>query len=222
MLTEKLLSFTLLGAEWILWLLIALSVASIGIMIERAYYFLANRLPDAAGLAVKILKGDIEGAKAAVATAPGMQAAVVREALSNTSVGADSVQEIIWSVMAREKKRYERGLAFLGTLGNNAPFIGLFGTVLGIIKAFRDLGIANSNAASKAAAGASAVMGGISEALVATAVGLAVAIPAVVAYNLFNRWMKTIVASTSELEHAIIAHLKSDNLEKKAPAQTAA
>ncbi len=79
--------------------------------------------------------------------------------------------------MAAERPRYERFLSFLGTLGSNAPFIGLFGTVLGIIKAFNDLGAV----AIQGSAIQQTVMTGISEALVATAVGLAVAIPAVVA-----------------------------------------
>ena len=68
--------------------------------------------------------------------------------------------------------RYEKRLAFLGTLGNNAPFVGLFGTVLGIIRAFHDL-------AGSALQGTQAVMAGIAEALVATGVGLLVALPAV-------------------------------------------
>jgi biopolymer transport protein ExbB/TolQ len=75
----------------------------------------------------------------------------------------------------------ERFLGVLGTIGSTAPFIGLFGTVLGIIRAFSDL------AAAEGAGGASVVADGIAEALVATAAGLFVAVPAVVAYNYFVR-----------------------------------
>jgi biopolymer transport protein ExbB len=89
------------------------------------------------------------------------------------------------AVCLQEKAAAERGLVFLGTLGNNAPFIGLFGTVLGIIKAFQDL-------ATSHAQGPSAVMAGISEALGATAVGILVASPAVVAYNLCQRHIKLV------------------------------
>ena len=88
----------------------------------------------------------------------------------------------------------------LGTLGNNAPFIGLFGTVLGIIRAFADLA-----AHPAAVAGASTVMAGISEALVATAVGLFVAIPAVLAYNIFQRLLKRVVGRSQSLGNAIAA-----------------
>ncbi|WP_232293919.1 MotA/TolQ/ExbB proton channel family protein, partial [Stigmatella aurantiaca] len=76
----------------------------------------------------------------------GMEAAVLQEALAASSRGADAVEQLIASVVARERPQYERFLSFLGTLGNNAPFIGLFGTVLGIIKAFHDLGSLSATA----------------------------------------------------------------------------
>jgi len=107
------------------------------------------------------------------------------------------------SAKSRLRVEMERNLGVLGTLGNNAPFIGLFGTVLGIIKAFADL-------SRNQAGGAGAVMSGISEALVATAVGLAVAIPAVVAFNAFNRWLKTITARTESLGHALVGQLRAE------------
>ena len=93
------------------------------------------------------------------------------------------------AVKARLRLELERHLGILGTLGNNAPFIGLFGTVLGIIKAFADL------AQQPGRRGAAAVMAGISEALVATAVGLLVAIPAVVAFNIFQGRVRRTMAA---------------------------
>ena len=216
MLTAKLLSFTLFGAEWILWLLLALSVISVALMIERAFYFLGHRLPGAADLATQILKGDLASAKQAAGDKPGLEAAVIREGVQNAQLGPGAVEEIIAAVVARERKRYERGLAFLGTLGNNAPFVGLFGTVLGIIRAFHDLAATSAASGKAQAAGAATVMSGISEALVATAVGLFVALPAVVAFNGFNRWLKAITASATELGHAIVAHLRANGSERKA------
>ena len=91
--------------------------------------------------------------------------------------------------VAGQRQKLDQGLVVLGTLGNNAPFIGLFGTVIGIIKAFHDL-------ASAPQGGPSVVMSGISEALVATAVGLMVAIPAVIAYNTFQRIVKSHMANS--------------------------
>ena len=102
-----------------------------------------------------------------------------------------------------QRIQYERGLAYLGTLGSNAPFIGLFGTVMGIVRAFHDL------ARSSAALGTQAVMAGIAEALVATAVGLLVAIPAVATYNVLMRHVETALASAGTLGHRILAHVKA-------------
>ena len=85
--------------------------------------------------------------------------------------------------------RLERWLAYLGTLGNNAPFIGLFGTVIGVIGAFEELGHGAEPAAGRQrrAVASHPVMASIAEALVATAVGILVALPAVAAFNYFQR-----------------------------------
>ncbi|MGA9520159.1 MAG: MotA/TolQ/ExbB proton channel family protein [Myxococcaceae bacterium] len=204
-LTTRLLSVTLGSAEWVLWLLCFLSVLSIALMLERIVYFSSHRLPNSEELAVRLARGELDAARQAVADRKGMEAAVVREALASMSQGPDTVEQVIASTVARERPQYERFLSFLGTLGNNAPFVGLFGTVLGIIKAFNDLGSANV----KGAAIQETVMAGISEALVATAVGLAVAIPAVVAFNALNRWLKTLTARTNALGHALVGHLRA-------------
>jgi biopolymer transport protein ExbB len=164
--SSKFLAFTLHGAGWVLWLLIGLSVASLAIMLERAWYLSRHRAKKSVLLADM---RDLLGEKLLLDEhehAPGPGPADLAAALEGAK--------------ARERLRLERRLAFLATLGSNAPFIGLFGTVLGIIKAFHDLSGAQG-------AGPSVVMAGISEALVATAVGLMVAIPAVVAFNYFRR-----------------------------------
>ncbi|WP_342378602.1 MotA/TolQ/ExbB proton channel family protein [Myxococcus stipitatus] len=205
-LSSKLLGVTLTSAEWVLWILVCLSVLSIGIMLERAVYFARNRLPDSEALAVRLARGELEAVRAAIQGRRGMEAAIIREGLASSAQGADSVEQVIASTMARERPQYERFLSFLGTLGNNAPFIGLFGTVLGIIKAFHDLGSMNA----KGAAIQQTVMAGISEALVATAVGLAVAIPAVVAFNIFNRQLKTLTSRANALGHALVGSLKAE------------
>jgi biopolymer transport protein ExbB len=204
-LTSRLLNVTLSSAEWVLWLLATLSVLSIALMIERLVYFATHRLPNSSEVARQLSLGQLDAVRTAVGDKGGMEAAVVREGLSCLHHGADTVEEVIAATIARERPRYERYLSFLGTLGNNAPFVGLFGTVLGIIKAFHDLGQMQV----KGAAIQQTVMAGISEALVATAVGLAVAIPAVVGFNAFNRWLKTITARTHALSHALVGHLRA-------------
>lgn len=204
-LTTKLLSVTLTSAEWVLWLLAVASILSVAVIIERALYFRSHRVRDTQTLVGHLAAGKLEEALALVEKAQGMEAAVVREAVGAAKQGPGSTEEAIARAIARERPRYERFLSFLGTLGSNAPFIGLFGTVLGIIKAFNDLGMTGA----KGQAVQQAVMAGISEALVATAVGLFVAIPAVVAYNTFTRALKNVTASTHTLGHALLGHLKA-------------
>ncbi|MBL7716136.1 MAG: MotA/TolQ/ExbB proton channel family protein [Bdellovibrionales bacterium] len=104
------------------------------------------------------------------------------------------------SFLAQEKQSLEKGLTVLATLGSNAPFIGLFGTVLGIINAFAALADQKG--------GISSVMSGISEALIATAVGLFVAIPAVVAYNVYSRRLKMVLVDCESLKDLYLSRWK--------------
>jgi biopolymer transport protein ExbB len=109
------------------------------------------------------------------------------------------IEKVTRSLLTRRKVVIERELTVLATLGANAPFVGLFGTVLGVIQAFGSLGVSQSNAAS--------VMAAISEALVATAVGLFVAIPAVVAFNFLSRKLRVLITNCEALRDLYIAHL---------------
>ena len=203
MLTQKLLAVTQAGADWVLWLLIALSVISVGIMIERALFFLSRRVADPRPIAARLLSGDLAGAAQAIEGQRGMEADVIRVAVEHADKGPDAVIELVSGEVERSRLDYEQRLAFLGTLGNNAPFIGLFGTVLGVIRAFADL------AAHPGAAGAGSVMAGIADALIATAVGLAVALPAVIMFNLFQRWVRRSSQRASVLGHAAVAGLRA-------------
>jgi len=209
-LSEKLLGITLGSADWILWLLAALSVLSIAVILERTVFFMTHRLGNAPEVLRLLSKGDFEGALKAVANAQGLEAEVVRQGIASAPRGPHAADEIMASTMAKERARYEKFLSFLGTLGSNSPFVGLFGTVLGIIKAFHDLG----RIAVKGAAIQQTVMSGVSEALVATAAGLAVAIPAVVAYNALTRGLKNMTASANALSHAMVGTLHGTDARK--------
>lgn len=209
MLTHELFNvFTYVGAEWVLWLLVVLSIVSIAVVVERLLFFRRNSSPQMADLLPMLAAGKFDEVRAQLADSNGLEAQVVRAAIEAAPNGPDSVEEVIAGTIVRFRPPYERYLAFLGTLGNNAPFIGLFGTVIGIIKAFADLAVGTADGGS--GAGSSVVMAGISEALVATAVGIFVAIPAVVAFNGYNRWLRTIVARTNALGHAVVAYLKRE------------
>lgn len=205
-LTQKFLAFTLLGAEWVLWLLVVLSVISVAIMIERSLYFRSLRIDFeelADSLRRLLVKGDFEGARNKARDTRGPEAEVALAGLAEVERGPEAVAAAMMGAKSRTKLKLESRLAFLGTVGANAPFIGLFGTVLGIIRAFRDLAVNQTG-------GIGVVMAGISEALVATAVGLLVAIPAVVAFNFFNRKVRSVAAHIDSLAHIILAEIHGD------------
>ena len=124
--------------------------------------------------------------------------------------GSESAEEVIAGNLKFEKQQLSRGLIIIGTTGSNAPFVGLFGTVLGIIKAFNDLAGGTDEAAA-------AVMSGISEALVATAVGLMVAIPAVILYNYFQTRNKALIAELESMSHLLLSRFKGHHARPPAP-----
>ncbi len=206
------------GAGWVLWLMLFLSVISLAVMLERAWLFWSLR-DDTATLMRdlgKLLRGgDLEGARKRLESSPSAEAAVVVAGIVEADLGAASAEEAMAGASALQRLKLEKRLAFLGTLGNNAPFIGLLGTVIGIVGAFEELGKANMSTVPGAPGvvasqiAPQAVMTNIAEALVATAVGLLVAIPAVAAFNFFQRIVKTTLSNTDALGHVLLAHLKA-------------
>ena len=203
MLTNALLEVTLVGSEWVLYLLIALSVLSVSVMIERALYFRRNAAAWAA-LSDKLMpllkSGDVRGISSVLGIFGGSEAEVLKAGLEGVKRGHAAAERLIHAALVTEQQRLERRLSILGTLGSNAPFIGLFGTVLGIIRAFHDL-------STDVKGGASVVMAGISEALVATAAGLFVAIPAVIAYNYFQRRTARAIAQAQAAADTMLAFM---------------
>jgi biopolymer transport protein ExbB len=205
------------GSSWILYLLLALSLGAVTIMLDRIWFYLQERAPRellSATLA-ELRKNGPAAALRRLGEARSMEAAVARACLSHAADGAAAAEERKAAAIEAERTRYERRLAFLGTLGNNAPFVGLFGTVLGIIRAFHDL-------AGNSLQGTQAVMAGIAEALVATGVGLLVALPAVAAYNIFTRRVERATSASEVLAHEILAVLKADTKDAGTPAAATA
>jgi biopolymer transport protein ExbB len=204
-----LLSLALFGTEWVLWLLIVLSVIALAVVLNRSYYFLrANSAPPTFldELQALMAAGDEEHLHNYLSKTRGVEAKVVMEGIRAFPVsGPESAAEAMQGSMMEQKLDLERYLVFLGTLGNNAPFIGLLGTVLGIIRAFYDLSL-------NPAQGSGAVMSGISEALVATALGLLVAIPSVITYNYFQQRIKKILSSCQISASALLAFYQGKNV----------
>jgi biopolymer transport protein ExbB len=205
-LQESFLQLALLGANWVLWILIGLSVAAVTIVIERWLFFRGIDGKDTALIKPvhdKLSEGDVEAAMSDAKKASSPGARMVTAALESAKRGVASATAIIDGMRPSEKLRLERNLGFLGTVGSNAPFIGLFGTVLEILRVFNALGEQGVTTGDEARE----IMTGISEALVATAIGLLVAIPAVIAYNAFQRKVKRTLAEAEGLIGMTIADL---------------
>jgi biopolymer transport protein ExbB len=217
MLTDLLLDVALLGSEWVLWVLVALSAAVVFVSLERAWFF-ARRSVEIDELRLKFEEAledeDYEAAADLLDERDHMEATVVLFGLRDHARGPSAVEDRMTGALATERQRYERFLPFLGTIGNNAPFIGLFGTVIGIIGAFANLA-EGSQAASEA------VMASISEALIATGVGLLVAIPAVIAYNAFKSRVKHSVARTDLLGRTLLAYLREEPIPRREASEAA-
>jgi biopolymer transport protein ExbB/TolQ len=193
-----------LGAEWVMWLLLAMAGIAVIIAFERLYLFVSTRIDVTAiarGLITRLEAGKLEEARALVKGGKGMEQRVVGDALSQFERGAEAVEEVAAASLIRERQRYERALNYLGTVGSNGPFIGLLGTVIGVILSFAELG-------RNPKGGLEVVGPGISEALVATAVGLLVAIPAVISFNYFKAMLKSRVNNTDFLCRLVVAQLK--------------
>ncbi|MCX6125944.1 MAG: MotA/TolQ/ExbB proton channel family protein [Proteobacteria bacterium] len=201
-LVQKLLGITMLGTEWVLWLLVVLSVLSLAVIIERSLFFYKMRMDMAkfaASVTAAMESGDWDGLRKICESSPSLSAQTLLRGLDAKARGSHAMEECMSGYMIGHRQKLDQGLMILGTLGNNAPFIGLFGTVLGIIIAFRELALNPQG-------GASVVMRGISEALIATAVGLIVAIPAVIAYNIFQRMVKRHVSNAEAVSKLLLSH----------------
>lgn len=179
---DPLMALALTGGGWVIWALILSSIGGVAVAYDR-WNLLKEESKALASLRPVFLAAlaaeDLDAAAKAVKSNPGAAARVLSE------------PENLEAALSDEKRHLEGRLLWLGTLGNNAPFVGLFGTVLGVIKAFHDL--------AESGAGPEVVMAGLSEALVATAVGLLVAIPAVLAYNFLQKKLRDLLAETEAL-----------------------
>jgi biopolymer transport protein ExbB/TolQ len=211
MLIDRLLKIALLGSEWVLYLLVGLSVVSLATMVERWVFFLRRRenldvlrrkLTD------RLDAGEVREAAQLLEQSRSIEARLALEALRWAYAGPEAIADAVDAELLRQKKELERGTNLLGTLGNNAPFVGLLGTVLGVIIAFDALGGTGQNMGAMGN-----VMAGIAEALVATGVGLFVALPAVVAYNLIQKRIGEIETHAISLTKLITAYARAEGPE---------
>jgi len=201
---QKLMGAMQVGVEWVLYLLFLLSVLMVGFAIERAWVLFRRRgrLSRLRDLADDAIRGD-DAALTALKEDGTAPAEILAEVITRRGMSPEALQEVTDGLMTEQRALLARRLDFFATVGSSAPFIGLFGTVLGIVKAFADLSVAETT-------GPQVVMGGISEALVATAVGLGVAIPAVVLFNVFKGRVRDTLRDAEILLKRVMAHRVDD------------
>jgi biopolymer transport protein ExbB/TolQ len=184
----------------VMYFLIACSVLSIAIIVERLLYYRGrakvSRIELMRAVRQNLMSGDVDGAIGICKDSPSPYSAVVVAGLTASKLDAKQIADAMEREIIVETNSLEERTAIVGTIGSTAVYVGLLGTVWGIIKTFRDISSVGSG-------GINVVIGGISEALVCTAAGLLVAIPAVMAYNYFVKRVSLFITdmelSASEL-----------------------
>ena len=209
---DELLHYLRLGGFTIVVILLA-SVLAIGVAIERlvTLWGVGGRARELGQLISRhLLRGEIVAARSAADRSTAMAADLFRAGFERaTKTTGPPLDAAVDRERVTLALRMRRGLWVLGTIGAVAPFVGLFGTVWGIMRSFKDLGL---DVEAGGAGGSAAVMSGISEALIATAVGIIVAVEAVVLFNIFQARL-----SRLNLEFRLIAEEFVELLREQAP-----
>jgi biopolymer transport protein ExbB len=204
-LNEGWLTLAQFGTEWVLWLLIGMSVVSMAVIAERAWFFARRRLDvdELARQLVAIVRAaDPAKARAALARFPAGECQVLSAGLMKFGEGYQAAAAAIASARERERIRLECNLGLLSAVAASAPLTGVMGTLLGII------GLLDGLAQAPPESGlATPLLAGISVSLVTTAVGLVVAVPAVAAAHLFARRVRAALAQIDSLSQLALSHL---------------
>jgi len=193
------------GAGWVMWLLVGLSIIAVSIILERAISLMASR-DDARNMREDLLaylsQGNPVGAIERLETSSSVEARVLIAGLGCAEKGAAAAEERMASTSQLAKLAMERNLSFLATVGSNAPFVGLLGTVIGIIRAFQALDAAHGQVSSH-------LMAEVGEALLATAMGPWSRCRRLHSTNLFTRIIGTRLARADALGREVLAYMKT-------------
>lgn len=206
MLTDQFLAISSAAHEVVLWFLILLSIFSLAIILDR-FFFLKSFLSETSLILSEMIEALESGRNSHMKLVYDKYSLLPAGKLLQK--GWDHIiekrerglEEMMDSHLLAIKPRMENRLGFLATLGSNAPFIGLLGTIFGVMEAFDALGSESGSAA--------VVMVGISKALVATAVGLIVAIPAITAYNFLQKQLKMIFHHLESMKETLLSFAKN-------------
>jgi biopolymer transport protein ExbB len=213
---ERLLVIAQSGAGWVMWLLLGLSVVGFAVVLDRAIMLGLSRddIPRLqSDLLALLAAGELEAARSLLAQSPSFEARVVIAGLTAAKGGPSAAEERMTGAAQMAKIAMERRLALLGTLGSNAPFVGLLGTVIGVIRAFHALDESGGQMSPH-------LMSEIGESLAATAVGLVVALPAIAFFNLFQGLIAIRLGRADALGRELLAYLKSEQGSGSEPAES--
>ncbi len=202
----------LVKTSWAIDLLLILSVFALAVLIDRIWAYRGlrineNRLLERIRSALKRDKADEAMYVAESANNP--LADVIKVGVKNRNLPIEDVAELVDGEMLRTKTILEKRLSILSTISFIAPLLGLLGTVLGIIRAFRDLAVSGSG-------GPSVVMMGVAEALVTTVMGILIAIPASIGYNFFLNHVRTFMVRTEVAAKELLAFMDTIAKRKRA------
>lgn len=205
-------------ARGVVIVMLMMSVASVVVFFERMLFFFKSKgdsVSFASTLAPLLSRGEIEEAAAKAPKAnqgylgrvlfAGLKAYKTAKTEAEVLGDAEEAREMVFESVARSLERQSqrevamlrRGNSVLGTVGATVPFVGLLGTVMGIVTAFQQMAASGSG-------GLGTVSAGIAEALVTTAIGLLVAIPAVMAYNFLSGWVDARSVDISESSNELL------------------
>ena len=215
--TQTFERFAMLGAEWVMWMLLLMGFVALILFFVRIF-FLAKYKVNVEGL-ISALKLEYVGSwqqdaprtgleTLGVGSVESMELEVANQVLMNWDHSEDTLDNLVQKTILENRQSYEKNIAYFGIVGSNAPFVGLLGTVIGVIISFKELG-------DNPKGGLEVVGPGISEALVATAVGLLVAIPAVVMFNYLKGQIRKRVQN-AELVYRHLLTLKKIQKESEA------
>lgn len=209
MLSEKVFAIAHYADQLVLFVLIGMSIFSIGMILER-YLSLTKIAENSILVRTKIkailAENNLSSFEDLAKDTSSLEGRAAAQALRHLKEsGVNGSEELFNTFMLNEKPELEKYLSVLATIASNAPFIGLLGTVLGIMKAFNDLAMTTDG-------GQQTVMAGISVALIATAAGLFVAIPAGIFYNFYTRKVKAIYTSLESVKELTLAYAKTKGL----------
>jgi biopolymer transport protein ExbB len=204
-----------------LWLLLLASLGAVGVAIERlvALWGVSEKSRQLGEVVARhLLRGDLAAARTAADRSDAAVADIFLAGFHRLEQRKGGAEGAVQRERVAVSLRLKQNLWILGTLGAVTPFVGLFGTVAGIMRSFRDLGV---DVQAGGAGGSAAVMTGISEALVATAVGILVAVQAVIFFNYFQSRLARVNSELALLSDEFLELLRDRPADTAAPAADA-